>query len=69
MMMQKCVLHSSKFRVHGLSSFLFLPGFARQVGNSVTAVVGATTANRAKTVKPQLQEIAGSFRVYEGKFE
>lgn len=40
-----------------------------QVGNSVTAVVGATTANRAKTVKPQLQEIASSFRVYEGKYE
>ncbi|CAM9608660.1 unnamed protein product [Pylaiella littoralis] len=40
-----------------------------QVGNSVNAVVGATTANRAKTVKPQLQEIAGSFRVYEGKFD
>ncbi|CAM9288701.1 unnamed protein product, partial [Laminaria digitata] len=40
-----------------------------QVGNSVNAVVGATTANRAKTVKPQLQEIANSFRVYEGKFD
>ncbi|CAM9371803.1 unnamed protein product [Scytosiphon promiscuus] len=40
-----------------------------QVGNSVTAVVGATTANRSKTVKPQLQEIANSFRVYEGKYE
>eukprot|EP00904_Undaria_pinnatifida_P002119 jgi/Undpi1/11908/HiC_scaffold_4.g01607.m1 len=40
-----------------------------QIGNSVNAVVGATTANRAKTVKPQLQEIAYSFRVYEGKFE
>ncbi|CAM9839871.1 unnamed protein product [Ectocarpus sp. 6 AP-2014] len=40
-----------------------------QIGNSVNAVVGATTANRAKTVKPQLQEIARSFRVYEGKFD
>eukprot|EP00903_Cladosiphon_okamuranus_P017704 g16303.t1 len=40
-----------------------------QVGNSVTAVVGATTANRAKTVKPQLQEIATSFRVYEGRYD
>eukprot|EP00752_Nemacystus_decipiens_P004820 g4387.t1 len=36
-----------------------------QIGNSVTGVVGATTANRAKTVKPQLQEIAASFRIRE----
>ncbi|CAM9442021.1 unnamed protein product [Ascophyllum nodosum] len=39
-----------------------------EVGNNVAAVVGATTASRAKSVKAQLQEIANSFRAYEGKF-
>ncbi|CAN0213156.1 unnamed protein product [Chrysoparadoxa australica] len=42
-------------------------GFAglTQVGTGVQLLVSATTAKRFKELKPQLQEVAKSFRVYK----
>ncbi|CAM9350650.1 unnamed protein product [Discosporangium mesarthrocarpum] len=39
-------------------------GMTQQAGKGVQAVVAATTASRLKSLKPELLEIANSFRVY-----
>ena len=63
-------MHETLIFITNFTTFVYTANaacmHATQVGKGVQAVVAITTASRLKKLQPQLQEVANSFRVYDG---